>query len=546
MKDDRGDAFRETLQAACGDQQYPEDFLAKFEPFECFSHNETCETLLVKQRETGLFYVAKCYVKTDAPFRTLEAVILQSLDHRGLPRFVGEFENENYLCVVREYVEGMPLDRFVARCKPTQEKAVEWALSLCDILAYLHGRVPPVIHRDIKPQNLIVDPQGELWLIDFGISRLFDPSKAEDTVSCGTKNFSSPEQYGYAQTDARADLFSMGILLGWLLTGECKRELILPGIANRRLRHIVEKCTAFAPRDRYATAARVRAGLLALDGRRQRRILGWSCAVLACLLCLGIGFCLGRYAESAGFLRAPEAVVFREPLVEQAVRMTLGLFPEEPLREKDLLSVTELFIYGDQPLPDPESFNALCDKRARKEAPSPNGGMTSLEDMKKLKNLSILFVAGEDIADLSPLTGLVALRILDLRHNPVSDITPLGSLPYLAEVCLYGTRVADLSPLAGCPVLTHIDAGKTFITSLESLQGLDGLKSLRLSGAPLHTLRGVGELGSLERLSLTEVTDGDLTPMLGNPALKEVELGEALRPATQEQLDEAPFQVIYR
>ena len=215
-------------------------------------------------------------------------------------------------------------------------------------------------------------------MIDFGISRMFDPNKAEDTVSCGTKNYSAPEQYGYAQTDARADVFSLGILLGWLLTGECNRERILPRISDRRLRRIVEKCTAFAPKDRYPTAAKVRADLLALDGRRQRRAIRWSCAALACLTCLCAGFGLGRYAERTGFLRGPGVVTFREPLVEQAVRLTLGLEEGERVRESDLLSVTELFICGDQALADGESYSALCRQVASKEIPWKNGGMTSL------------------------------------------------------------------------------------------------------------------------------------------------------------------------
>ena len=540
------DAFTESIREACGAQRYPQEFMAVYEPFECFAHNEVCETLLVKHRETGLFYVAKCYAKAAASAPVSEGVILKTLSHRGLPRFVGEYENGDFLCMVREYVEGTPVDRYMAQRKPGQEKAIELAVSLCDILSYLHGRTPPVIHRDIKPQNLIVDHQGELWLIDFGISRVFDPCKAEDTVSCGTKNFSAPEQYGYAQTDARADVFSLGILLGWMLTGECRREMILPRIANRRLKRIVEKCTAFAPRDRYPAAAKVRADLLALDGRRQRQAMRWSCAAFASMLCLCAGFGLGRYAERTGLFRGSGAVTFREPLVEQAVRLTLGLGEGESVRESDLLSVTELFICGDQAPADGESYNALCNQIASKELPWRNGGMTSLSDLARLKNLTVLSVAFQDIADLTPLRGLTALRNVDLRHNPISDLMPLGSLPHLAEVCLFGTRITDLSPLAGCSLLWRIDAGGSYVTSLQDFREIPGLKSLALYKAPLYTLQDVGELSSLERLSLSEVADGNLSPLLSHPMLKELELAESLRPIAQEQLGQASFQILYR
>lgn len=546
MNETVNDALAESLRASCDAQRYPEEFLMEYEPFECFAFSEDCETLLVKRKATGLFYVAKCYRKKATTARASEGAILKTLSHPGLPRFVGEYENGDYLCMVREYVEGTPLDRYVAQRKPGQEKAVELAVSLCGILSYLHGRTPPVIHRDIKPKNLIVDHQGELWLIDFGISRMFDSNKAEDTVSCGTKHFSAPEQYGYAQTDARADVFSLGILLGWLLTGECNRELILPRITNRRMCRIVEKCTAFAPKDRYSTATKVRADLLALDGRRQRRALLWSCAALACLFCLVAGFELGRYAERTGFLRDPDAVAFREPLVEQAVRLTLGLGEGERVRESDLLSVTELFICGDQALADGESYNALCRQIAAKEFAWKNGGMTSLSDLAKLKNLTAIFLACQNIEDLTPVQGLTTLRNVDLRHNPVSDVAPLGSLRYLAEVCLFDTRVTDLSPLAGCPLLWRIDAGRSFVATLQTFHKIPGLKNLLLYKTPLHTLQDVGELASLEQISLSEVADGNLSPLLGHPTLKEVELAESLRPIAQEQLDQATFQIMYR
>ena len=546
MNESVNDTCAESLRASCDIQRYPEEFLKEYEPFECFAYSEGYETLLVKHRTTGLFYVAKCYRKDAAAARVPEGALLKTLSHPGLPRFVEECENGDYLCIVREYVEGTPLDRYVAQRKPSQEKAVELAVSLCGILTYLHEQTPPVIHRDIKPKNLIMDHHGELWLIDFGISRVFDPNKAEDTVSCGTKNFSAPEQYGYAQTDARSDVFSLGILIGWLFTGECSRDLILSGITNRRLGRIVEKCTSFAPKDRYPTAAKVRADLLALDGRRQKRAIMWSCAILACLLCLCAGFGLGQYAERTGLLLKPTSVTFREPLVEQAVRLTLGLGEEEPIRESNLLSVTELFICGDQVLTGGESYNALCLRIASKDLPWKNGGMTSLSDLSNLKNLTILSVALQDITDLTPLSSLTSLRSVDLRHNPVSDLNPLGSLLYLDEVCLYGTRVKDPSPLAKCPLLRRIDAGGSFVTSLQPFNEISGLKSLFLYKAPLHTLQGIEDLASLEQLSLSYVADSDLSPLLNHPALKEVTLAEPLRQSAREQLGQARFQIQYR
>ncbi len=538
------EGFLESLLAECGIRRYPPAFLAEYEPFECFAHSDACETLLVKHKGTDLFYVAKCYQKAAAS--TSEARILKNLSHPGLPRFVGEYENGETLCVVREYVEGTPLHRYVAQRRPDEGRALGLAVSLCDILAYLHGRTPPVIHRDIKPQNLIVDPQGQLWLIDFGISRVFDQSRAEDTVCCGTKDFAAPEQYGYAQTDPRTDIFSLGILLGWLFTGESQREKILPRLSDRRIRRIVEKCTAFAPKERYSSVAKVRADLLALDGRRKKRALWGSCAALACLLCLCAGFALGRYGEVSGMLTPAGSVDFREPLVERAVRLALGVGEGEPIGEKDLLSVTELWIYGDRVAGDSAGYDALCRQVTLGQGPLKNGGMTSLGDVARLKNLRVLKVARQDITDLTALGGLTDLQSLDLRENPVSDLSSLGSLPRLGDVCLFSTRAADLSPLAGCPLLRHLDAGRSLVSSLASLAGLKELQSLGLYEAPLQSLQGLRELTRLEWLSLSGVADGDLTPLLSHPALREVQLDRALRQAAEEVLGQAGLKVEYR
>ena len=258
----------DSLKTECGCDRYPPGFLDAYEPFECLADSEAGETLLVKNRRTGMFYVAKCYPGGQRRQPRGRIRHPQKTAAPRLPRFVDEYRSDTMLCVVREYVEGTPLDQWAADRRPDAKRAVCIAMALCELLAYLHSQTPPVIHRDIKPSNLILGADGQLWLIDFGISRLYQEEGEKDTVCWGTEDFAAPEQYGYAQTDVRSDLYSFGVLLGWLLTGEVKRDAALAGIADRRLKKIVAKCTAFAPGERYASAAKVRAELAALDGGR--------------------------------------------------------------------------------------------------------------------------------------------------------------------------------------------------------------------------------------------------------------------------------------
>ncbi|MFH1880124.1 MAG: protein kinase, partial [Bacillota bacterium] len=392
------DADVRGLMDACGCGRYPQGFLDDYEPFECLANHEDCETLLVKNKRTGMFYVAKCYAAAHMAGHATETEILKKLQRAGLPRFVDEYKSDEMRCVIREYVEGTPLHQLPGR--PDARRAAQIALSLCELLIYLHGQTPPIIHRDIKPQNLIMGADGQLWLIDFGISRLFQAEAEADTACWGTQDFAAPEQYGYAQTDVRSDLYSFGILLGWLLTGEAKREAALPKIADRGLKQIVKKCTAFAPGDRYASAARVRADLLALDGRRLRRLLRKLCAAALCALCLCAGFTVGRYTDWL----SPRAVgvTFAEPLIEQAVRKSLRLANGAAITEAELLSVTELFVCGDQPAQDGQTYQALIEESATKK-PVRNGGIDALSDLLMMPNLSGVYLSLQNIDDLSPL-----------------------------------------------------------------------------------------------------------------------------------------------
>ena len=538
---DKGD-LRPWLDS-CELDRYPQGFLSDYEPFECLASNQAGETLLVKNKRTGMFYVAKCYLSPQTAGRTTEAEILKKLQHTGLPRFVDEFENDVMLCVIREYVEGTPLQQWAADTRPDAAAAVRVALKLCDLLIYLHGQSPPIIHRDIKPQNLIVGTDGQLWLIDFGISRLYQEEGGADTACLGTQDFAAPEQYGFSQTDVRSDIYSFGVLLGFLLTGEAKSDSALPKIADKRLWRIVRKCTAFAPADRYASAARLCADLSALSGRRRRRVLLRLLAAVAGLLCLAGGFAVGRYTE--WFQPPPAGVVFREPLIGQAARLMLNLSDKAPVSMQELLSVSSLYICGDLAVADNQSLQDIIDELAVSHS-LRNGGITSLEDLALMPNLSVVCLVEQNISDLTPLTSLKRLSNLDLRHNPVTDLTPLSGMIQLKTVCLFGTRVEDLSPLAACPMLAEIDAGASNVTSLEALRGCAALRRLWLYRTPLQTLSGIADiLPGLVEIQLSSLANNDLSPLLELQYLQKARLSEGLRAPAEQTLRGAKFSIVY-
>ena len=158
-----------------------------------------------------------------------EMLILSDLKHRNLPRIRHHFSDTNCWYLVMDFIEGTALEKHLEQIEHMKhmpggrlplEEVLDIGILLCDVLAYLHGRQPPVIFRDLKPANVILTMDGHLALIDFGIARRFKPGQQKDTMIFGSPGYAAPEQYGKAQTTPRADIYSLGVLLHQLLTGD--------------------------------------------------------------------------------------------------------------------------------------------------------------------------------------------------------------------------------------------------------------------------------------------------------------------------------------
>ncbi|MFM8320943.1 MAG: SUMF1/EgtB/PvdO family nonheme iron enzyme [Chloroflexota bacterium] len=153
-----------------------------------------------------------------------EARLLFKLHHPNLPRVHDCFSIPNRgLYLVMDYIEGESLERKLASANgplPAQP-VLGWIGQVCDALEYLHRQSPPIIHRDIKPANIILRSDGCPFLVDFGISKVFDPQlKTTIGARAYTPGFSPPEQYGSAATDERSDIYSLGATVYHLLTGQ--------------------------------------------------------------------------------------------------------------------------------------------------------------------------------------------------------------------------------------------------------------------------------------------------------------------------------------
>src|SRR6266702_626599 len=151
-----------------------------------------------------------------------EAHLLADLLHPNLPRIYEHFTENDRSYLVMDYIEGQTVEEHLEQVGGGPlpvDQVVRWAQQLCDVLNYLHTHQPPIVFRDLKPANVMMSESGHIFLIDFGIARIFKPGKQHDTVALGSPGYAAPEQYGKAQSTPRSDIYSLGALLHHLLTG---------------------------------------------------------------------------------------------------------------------------------------------------------------------------------------------------------------------------------------------------------------------------------------------------------------------------------------
>ena len=159
--------------------------------------------------------------EADAAFER-EAHLLADLLHPNLPRIYEHFTENERSYLVMDFIEGQTVEEYLAKIGGGPlpvDQVVRWAQQICDVLNYLHTHQPPIVFRDLKPANVMMSESGHIFLIDFGIARIFKPGKQHDTVALGSPGYAAPEQYGKAQSTPRSDIYSLGALLHYLLTG---------------------------------------------------------------------------------------------------------------------------------------------------------------------------------------------------------------------------------------------------------------------------------------------------------------------------------------
>ena len=230
-------------------EEYIEKTLHLYTLVAALSQKNGCEVLRLRNKKTGKDLVLRSFPQ---PLPAYEK--LQHIRCANIPEIYDVLEMDEGQIVLEEYIDGITVAQVMEINKYLSAGARKVLSSVCDALAVLHSC--GIIHRDVKPENVMIENSGRVVLIDFNASRM-ESSASKDTVIMGTVGYAPPEQLGLSQTDARTDIYAAGVLYNVMLTGQHPSVTIASGKAGK----IVRKCTAVNPDERYQTAAELWAAL---------------------------------------------------------------------------------------------------------------------------------------------------------------------------------------------------------------------------------------------------------------------------------------------
>ena len=234
-----------------------EYYLSKYEELSVLSDTKKCRTSLMRNKDTGELVVKKEMGKEGFSVYSL----LKSIKNKNLIKVLECFRDEDKTIEIEEYVNGKRLDDYFREKKATLEQVVDVGIALCEGLAPMHKL--NLVHRDIQPKNIIITNEGILKIIDFDISRKENENATHDTTLLGTVGYAAPEQYGFAQTTNRSDIYSIGGVL---------KELS----SFSELDKIIAKCMEMDPANRYENVEQLENELEKVKGQAERKDNGFG------------------------------------------------------------------------------------------------------------------------------------------------------------------------------------------------------------------------------------------------------------------------------
>lgn len=505
-----GKDFYKEYAAELDRLDFPDELREEFTLEACIGSSESGETYLCRQKGTDV----KCVVKVRGAEQKYRVDIEENLLHRlqemefPAARALKRIDTGEKIFLVREYVEGETLEEyFQRRSGLTEWEIAEIGMAVCEQLQRLHESVPALVHRDIKPQNIVITPGGEARLIDFDAARLYEEGKERDTYFFGTMQTAAPEQYGFEQTDARTDLYGLGKTLLWLACGSYTITALEKTRYSARFKRSIRKSVSLLKKERFQSAAdmykslnKCRKGALY---RRLRMGIGAAAVILA-----AVGICVGgRWYRQ---MQESRIVTFDSQTLEMAVRDALEFDGEREITYADLKRIYELRVVGKVLLgAESKYYYQLGDNPdySNDDKYQEKGDISDLSLLAQMPNLREVYLCNQNITDITPLQDL-NLTVLALSENRIKDFSAISSMDSLRALYIGGNPIQDIAFLEGNRSLELLNLGNTTVRSLKPLESTEiaelWIMSCEASDGDYTVLAGMSELCRLYTYSFTE------------------------------------------
>jgi len=535
--------------------ELPSVITERFDILELLAENELGETYLLSDITRGGKYVLKSFKHANQT--ASESELIAGLSHKGLPKFEPEIWQDSTVYTLREYIDGHSLEEYLAeRTALSENEAIKIISELCEIVAVLHSQSSPIIHRDIKPSNIVISSKS-IKLIDFGISRKYDKDLKKDTVVFVTPEYAPPEQYGYAQTDVRTDIYSIGIVLRRMLTGTTSHEAV---ISNMSLHKIIQKCTALDPNNRYQSINVLINALKNIKKPRKNFVLR-AAMVLLCFTALTWGgFLYARHDTHIAEAETPEHRNY-DPIINEPIRIISDEYVYSELElELEAASVTpeeardyyfdaapatlqheKLLYYVSQPdcpgyYPyvfslasmgtNTEVYNfvePLVEAAVRRHLeidinqPLTYGHLEAITVIRiygmypSHLTTELMYNPNEYVLQegnmlwLDDFKAMPNLLFLELVKQPIVDLSPLVYNQNLIHLSLERTYVTDLTPLLQLPNLRDLDLNASIITDWSTIEKMRNLQTLRITASNINVY-SIAEIGDITLLNALDLS----------------------------------------
>lgn len=503
----------------------PEDMQEHWTVYECLKESEDSSTFLVKETATGILCVLKWGRNRQAEFLRNEMEIMEKMADRklsGIPKTYRIFEENGEVYLVREYIEGMSLAQMVLQKGGISEAEIcRISRKICQTAEQFQNPDEPMIHRDIKPENIVVTPGGEVVFIDFGTMRSYKKDGSRDTFVVGTRGTAAPEQYGYTQTDQRTDVYAIGQTMLYMVSESYEMNQLSECAVSRRMKKIIEKACSFEPDKRYGDAAQLRRAVEKCQANNRKKVYKKAGAVFGLI---AAGYILAIFSpdgtvienkrietaeQSAAEEQIQAEIIFREELIEEAVRKELGLSKTDKITASMLENVRKLRIVGKEILDDEDTFWGEGRHVDGKDSSfgSVRGNITDLSDLAQMVNLEELALCNQKIEDISGLKEL-PLKKLYLSKNMITDFSVLLNLIDLDTLCIMENPAENLSVIGECTGILRLNIQGMNLKDIDFLKNLS-LDYLDMSNVEVENniFEPLTEMKKLDTLCMCDVNE---------------------------------------